>query len=74
MENLDEKNKRKETNNGIKEERLKALKENYVKPEFYGLVTVIQPSDDRCSDMASSINGGACGDLTKRCSNYYDNR
>ena len=69
MENLDEKGV-----SWIKEERLKVLKGNYIKPEVGNFISTHPVSDGECSDMASMECFACCGDLQDRCGGYYNNR
>lgn len=59
MENLSEniENKNSKMNDGIKEERLKALKEKYQKPELVNFA-FDHTVDSQCSDMASPCGPG----------------
>ena len=43
----------KKSSNGIKEERLKALKGNYIKPELENIEFTDHKIEGDCSDMAS---------------------
>ncbi len=52
MKTANEKNKRSDVRNGIKEERLKALKGNYQSPEI-SQIKLNNKMKNNCSDMAS---------------------
>ncbi len=58
METLDEKNKSTEVSNGIKEERLKALKGKWQKPVI-NYLKCTENTDGECSDMASHCGRGS---------------
>ncbi len=62
MENLDEKGKVAEKEvSGIKEGRLKALKEGYKNPVAKIFIVESKELQQQCSDMASYCGGGGCG-------------
>lgn len=54
MKTLDEEKENSEMNNGIKEERLRALRGNYQKPDFLKF-PLNEKGMSECSDMGSCI-------------------